>query len=78
MNELCTLNPELLDHINSVTNKAADPPRPAPDKASVTLPVLYCLQKEGQCAVSVRELNHFWNLNIYTVKSLTSWPNNPT
>nr|XP_046264056.1 kinesin-like protein KIF2C isoform X2 [Scatophagus argus] len=30
--ELCKLNPELLDHINSATNKAADPPRPAQDK----------------------------------------------
>ncbi|XP_026231320.1 kinesin-like protein KIF2C isoform X2 [Anabas testudineus] len=26
VSELCTLNPDLLDHINAVTNKAADPP----------------------------------------------------
>ncbi|XP_070774834.1 kinesin-like protein KIF2C [Enoplosus armatus] len=32
VNELCALNPELLDHINAVTNKAADLPPPAPDK----------------------------------------------
>ncbi|GLD58513.1 kinesin-like protein KIF2C isoform X2 [Lates japonicus] len=32
VSELCTLNPELLDHINAVTSKAADPPAPAPDK----------------------------------------------
>ncbi|XP_051263193.1 kinesin-like protein KIF2C isoform X2 [Dicentrarchus labrax] len=32
VSELCTLNPELLDHINAVPIKAADPPLPAPDK----------------------------------------------
>ncbi|XP_023261244.1 kinesin-like protein KIF2C isoform X1 [Seriola lalandi dorsalis] len=32
VSELCTLNPELLDHINAVTSKAADTPPPAPDK----------------------------------------------
>ncbi|XP_044075096.1 kinesin-like protein KIF2C isoform X2 [Siniperca chuatsi] len=32
VDELCALNPELLDHINAVTNKAADLPPPAPDK----------------------------------------------
>ncbi|XP_038574005.1 kinesin-like protein KIF2C isoform X5 [Micropterus salmoides] len=32
VNELCTLNPELLDIINEVTNKAADLPPPALDK----------------------------------------------
>ncbi|KAM3603767.1 uncharacterized protein V6R79_001743 [Siganus canaliculatus] len=32
VSELCTLNPELLDHVNSATTKAADPPRPASDK----------------------------------------------
>ncbi|XP_070701000.1 kinesin-like protein KIF2C [Pempheris klunzingeri] len=32
VSELTTLNPELLDHINAVANKAADPPLPAPDK----------------------------------------------
>uniref|UniRef100_UPI0037E8FAEB kinesin-like protein KIF2C n=1 Tax=Semicossyphus pulcher TaxID=241346 RepID=UPI0037E8FAEB len=32
VNELCTLNPELLDLVNAVTNKPADPPLPAPDK----------------------------------------------
>ncbi|XP_040000688.1 kinesin-like protein KIF2C isoform X2 [Xiphias gladius] len=32
VSELCTLNPELLDHIKAVTNKAADPTPPAPDK----------------------------------------------
>ncbi|KAI3374969.1 hypothetical protein L3Q82_021495, partial [Scortum barcoo] len=32
VSELCTLNPELLDHINAVTNKAAEQPPPAPDK----------------------------------------------
>uniref|UniRef100_UPI003AAF1BC2 kinesin-like protein KIF2C n=1 Tax=Centroberyx gerrardi TaxID=166262 RepID=UPI003AAF1BC2 len=32
VSELCGLNPELLDHINSVTAKAATPPRPAPGK----------------------------------------------
>lgn len=37
MNELCTLNPELLDIINEVTNKAADLPPPALDKVCITL-----------------------------------------
>ncbi|KAK2822384.1 hypothetical protein Q5P01_022449 [Channa striata] len=32
VSELCTLNPELLDHINTIINKAADPPPPAPEK----------------------------------------------
>ncbi|KAM7400672.1 hypothetical protein PAMA_005052 [Pampus argenteus] len=32
VSELCTLNPELLDHIHAVTNKATEPPTPAPDK----------------------------------------------
>ncbi|XP_071347359.1 kinesin-like protein KIF2C isoform X2 [Trachinotus anak] len=32
VSELCTLNPELLDHVNAVTSKAADPPPPAPEK----------------------------------------------
>ncbi|XP_030257465.1 kinesin-like protein KIF2C isoform X2 [Sparus aurata] len=32
LSELCILNPQLLDHINSATSKAADPPLPAPDK----------------------------------------------
>nr|XP_033505886.1 kinesin-like protein KIF2C isoform X1 [Epinephelus lanceolatus]XP_033505887.1 kinesin-like protein KIF2C isoform X1 [Epinephelus lanceolatus] len=32
VNELCILNPELLDHIKAVTNHAVDPPSPAPDK----------------------------------------------
>ncbi|KAE8290938.1 Kinesin-like protein KIF2C Mitotic centromere-associated kinesin [Larimichthys crocea] len=32
VSELYTLNPELLDHINAVTNKATDTPLPAPDK----------------------------------------------
>ncbi|XP_034557958.1 kinesin-like protein KIF2C isoform X2 [Notolabrus celidotus] len=30
--ELCTQNPELLDLVNAVTNKPADPPLPMPDK----------------------------------------------
>ncbi|XP_020499390.2 kinesin-like protein KIF2C isoform X1 [Labrus bergylta] len=32
VSELCTLNPELLDLVNGVINKPADPPLPAPDK----------------------------------------------
>ncbi|KAF7652965.1 hypothetical protein LDENG_00088840 [Lucifuga dentata] len=32
VSELCTLNPELLDHVNSVTSVAASPPPPHPDK----------------------------------------------
>ncbi|XP_040911091.1 kinesin-like protein KIF2C isoform X2 [Toxotes jaculatrix] len=32
VSELCTLNPELLNHINALTNKAAEAPPPAPDK----------------------------------------------
>lgn len=36
VSELCTLNPELLDHINAVNSRATDPPPPAQDK--VTLP----------------------------------------
>lgn len=32
VSELCAFNPELLDHINAVTNKAAEQPLPAPDK----------------------------------------------
>ncbi|XP_073347394.1 kinesin-like protein KIF2C isoform X2 [Pagrus major] len=32
LSELCTLNQELLDHINNATSRAADPPLPAPDK----------------------------------------------
>ncbi|XP_036941200.1 kinesin-like protein KIF2C isoform X1 [Acanthopagrus latus] len=32
LSELCILNPKLLDHINSATSEAADPPPPAPDK----------------------------------------------
>ncbi|XP_035491071.1 kinesin-like protein KIF2C isoform X2 [Scophthalmus maximus] len=32
VSELCSLNPELLDHVNSVTNKAAHPPTVAPEK----------------------------------------------
>ncbi|XP_042283660.1 kinesin-like protein KIF2C isoform X1 [Thunnus maccoyii] len=32
VSELCSLNPELLDHINAVTNKAAEQPTPAPEK----------------------------------------------
>ncbi|XP_034744093.1 kinesin-like protein KIF2C isoform X2 [Etheostoma cragini] len=32
LSELCTLNPELLDHIKTVTNPASDPAPPAPDK----------------------------------------------
>ncbi|XP_029380735.1 kinesin-like protein KIF2C isoform X2 [Echeneis naucrates] len=32
VSELCTLNPELLDHVNAATTKAAEPPRPATDK----------------------------------------------
>ncbi|KAG7229310.1 hypothetical protein INR49_012968 [Caranx melampygus] len=32
VSELCTLNPELLDHINAVNSRAADPPPPAQDK----------------------------------------------
>ncbi|KAM8850586.1 kinesin-like protein KIF2C isoform 2-T2 [Spinachia spinachia] len=30
--ELCALNPELLDHVKTFTNQAADPPAPAPEK----------------------------------------------
>ncbi|XP_068197015.1 kinesin-like protein KIF2C isoform X3 [Antennarius striatus] len=30
VSELCNLNPELLEHVNSATNKVADPPGPAP------------------------------------------------
>ncbi|XP_078120582.1 kinesin-like protein KIF2C isoform X1 [Sander vitreus] len=32
LSELCTLNPELLDHIKTVTNPTSDPAPPAPDK----------------------------------------------
>lgn len=32
MVELCTLNPELLDHIKAISNHTADPPTPAQDK----------------------------------------------
>ncbi|XP_059201017.1 kinesin-like protein KIF2C isoform X1 [Centropristis striata] len=32
VNELCILNPELLDHIKAVANHTTDPPLPAPDK----------------------------------------------
>ncbi|CAJ1072203.1 kinesin-like protein KIF2C isoform X2 [Xyrichtys novacula] len=32
ISELCTLNPELLDLVNAVINKPADPPTPTPDK----------------------------------------------
>uniref|UniRef100_A0A3Q3X9G5 Kinesin-like protein n=1 Tax=Mola mola TaxID=94237 RepID=A0A3Q3X9G5_MOLML len=32
VSELCTLNPELLDHINNVTNKAANPAHPVLEK----------------------------------------------
>ncbi|CAB1454589.1 unnamed protein product [Pleuronectes platessa] len=32
VSELCELNPEISDHVNTVTNKAADPPALAPEK----------------------------------------------
>ncbi|XP_041804999.1 kinesin-like protein KIF2C isoform X1 [Chelmon rostratus] len=32
VSELCSLNPELLDHVNAATNKSPDPPLPAPDQ----------------------------------------------
>nr|XP_019960417.1 PREDICTED: kinesin-like protein KIF2C isoform X1 [Paralichthys olivaceus] len=32
VNDLCELNPELVDHVNTVTNKAADPPALATEK----------------------------------------------
>ncbi|CAG5896730.1 kinesin-like protein KIF2C isoform 2-T3 [Menidia menidia] len=32
VSELCTLNPELLEHINTATSKAAEPPAPAKNK----------------------------------------------
>lgn len=35
MTELCALNPELMDPINNVLSKAAQPPRPAPEKVNV-------------------------------------------
>uniref|UniRef100_A0A3Q0S2P1 Kinesin-like protein n=1 Tax=Amphilophus citrinellus TaxID=61819 RepID=A0A3Q0S2P1_AMPCI len=38
LSELCTLNPELLDHINAITSKNPDPPTPAPEKVSATIP----------------------------------------
>lgn len=36
LNELGTLNPELLDHINNSSNTPAEPPRPAPEKVSIS------------------------------------------
>lgn len=32
LSELCTLNPELLDHINAITSRNPDPAPPAPEK----------------------------------------------
>lgn len=58
VSELCTLNPELLDHVNAVTSKAADPPAPAPDK------VLFFSTLQGKLVVSVDRLNYIYVVTI--------------
>lgn len=64
MSELCILNPQLLDHINSATSKAADPPLPAPDKVSV----VHITKLLKLLLVSVTRLDPISeNLNITTI-----------
>lgn len=69
MSELCTLNPDLLDHINAVTNKAADPPPPAQDK------VPYSLQetkKWRSLFSALTDLKIFLKINVCISKLLPS------